>query len=192
MWVGDPNGYTPMNDIPEFVKDGVGKVQGGTYPAKIWRAFMDAALVNACRTRLAGAAGADTPSRCASTCPATSASAKLLAPPPGDPNATVDTSVEAPTTTVAAATVATIDSGTTIAPDVLDPRAPLPATGTDTFVFDCAHGPIAAIPTTSTSTTTTAPTDTVPPETDPTTVDTVEPEPPTTDPPASEPPGTTG
>jgi membrane peptidoglycan carboxypeptidase len=41
VWVGDPNGYTPMRNVPEF---DVSRVQGGTYPARIWKAYMDAAL----------------------------------------------------------------------------------------------------------------------------------------------------
>ena len=43
VWVGDPDAYTPMNNIPEFVAAGVRKVQGGTFPAKIWKTYMDAA-----------------------------------------------------------------------------------------------------------------------------------------------------
>ena len=43
VWVGDPDAYTAMNNIPEFVAAGVRKVQGGTFPAKIWKAYMDAA-----------------------------------------------------------------------------------------------------------------------------------------------------
>ncbi len=49
VWVGDPNSYKHMNNIPEFVKDGVRKVQGGTYPAKIWRAYMEARRRPRCR-----------------------------------------------------------------------------------------------------------------------------------------------
>ena len=44
VWVGDPDTYTPMVDIPEFLNDGVDNVIGGTYPAKIWKAFMDRSL----------------------------------------------------------------------------------------------------------------------------------------------------
>jgi penicillin-binding protein 1A len=51
VWVGDPDGYTPMTReyVPEFVADGVivgdrDGVQGGTYPARIWGAFMTPAL----------------------------------------------------------------------------------------------------------------------------------------------------
>jgi penicillin-binding protein 1A len=67
VWVGDPDAYTPMVNVPEFV--GVGKVQGATYPARIWGAMMEPALTQAWRIgwplRLA--------SRCGSTSPATSA-----------------------------------------------------------------------------------------------------------------------
>lgn len=42
VWVGDPKGYTPMVNIPEFVEqDGIRRVQGAMYPARIWKAFMD-------------------------------------------------------------------------------------------------------------------------------------------------------
>ena len=48
VWVGDPNGYTPMNRIPEFEAEmgRNGKVQGADYPARIWGAFMEAALAD--------------------------------------------------------------------------------------------------------------------------------------------------
>ena len=48
MWVGDPDAYTPMINIPEFI--GVGKVQGATYPARIWGALMEP-LSPRCRWR---------------------------------------------------------------------------------------------------------------------------------------------
>lgn len=42
VWVGDPKGYTPMVNIPEFVRvDGIRRVQGSMYPARIWKQFMD-------------------------------------------------------------------------------------------------------------------------------------------------------
>jgi penicillin-binding protein 1A len=50
VWVGDPDGYTPMNRqfTPEFYGPGMltseGGVQGGTFPARIWNAFMTPAL----------------------------------------------------------------------------------------------------------------------------------------------------
>lgn len=45
VWVGDPRAYTPMVNIPEFVKaDGYARVQGAMYPARIWKQMMDEAL----------------------------------------------------------------------------------------------------------------------------------------------------
>ena len=44
VWVGDPNGYTPMENIPEFAGENRSRVQGGRYPAQIWQAFMNPAL----------------------------------------------------------------------------------------------------------------------------------------------------
>jgi len=48
VWVGDPNGYTPMDGIPEFKAEmgRNGKVQGADYPARIWGAYMEAAHTN--------------------------------------------------------------------------------------------------------------------------------------------------
>jgi membrane peptidoglycan carboxypeptidase len=43
VWVGDPDAYTPMVGIDEFLARGVNKVQGGLFPAEIWKAFMDPA-----------------------------------------------------------------------------------------------------------------------------------------------------
>ena len=39
--VRDPDRYTPMANIPEFTAAGVQRVQGGTFPARIWGAFME-------------------------------------------------------------------------------------------------------------------------------------------------------
>ena len=39
--VRDPDGYTEMRNIPEFSAAGVDRVQGGTFPARIWGAFME-------------------------------------------------------------------------------------------------------------------------------------------------------
>lgn len=39
--VRDPDRYTEMNGIPEFLAAGVDEVQGGTFPARIWGAFME-------------------------------------------------------------------------------------------------------------------------------------------------------
>ncbi len=40
--VRDPDRYTPMVNIPEFVAAGVPRVQGGTFPARIWGAYNEA------------------------------------------------------------------------------------------------------------------------------------------------------
>ena len=39
--VRDPDRYTTMVDVPEFRAVGVRRVQGGTFPAQIWGAFME-------------------------------------------------------------------------------------------------------------------------------------------------------
>ena len=39
--VRDPDRYTEMEGIPEFLSAGVDNVQGGTFPARIWGAFME-------------------------------------------------------------------------------------------------------------------------------------------------------
>ena len=46
VWVGDPNGYTPMVNVPEFGGRNASRVQGGRYPTQIWKAFMDPAHAN--------------------------------------------------------------------------------------------------------------------------------------------------
>jgi membrane peptidoglycan carboxypeptidase len=46
VWVGDPVGSTPMINFPEFRAVDVYKVQGGQFPAQIWKAFTDAALAD--------------------------------------------------------------------------------------------------------------------------------------------------
>ena len=46
VWVGDPKGYTPMVNIPEFVKVGIPRVQGAMFPAQIWKQYMDEAHAN--------------------------------------------------------------------------------------------------------------------------------------------------
>jgi membrane peptidoglycan carboxypeptidase len=39
--VRDPDRYTEMAGVPEFLAAGVDNVQGGTFPARIWRTFME-------------------------------------------------------------------------------------------------------------------------------------------------------
>ena len=45
VWVGDPAANTPMQNIPEFVAEEYGRsVQGGHFPAVIWKTLTDTAL----------------------------------------------------------------------------------------------------------------------------------------------------
>ena len=177
VWVGNPNGYVKMNDVPEFVKDGVRRVQGGTYPEKIWKAFTDAALNGQPNTDWpAPPAPARPPARLylpGSECLGKQVSGTPLdpsapttattAPPATDPPTTVvgDTTpgtAPAPPPTAAPAVVQIIDGGTTIPPDVLDPHAPLPTVDIKTtLVFDCAHGLPGAIVTSNPASVTTVP-----------------------------------
>jgi penicillin-binding protein 1A len=135
VWVGDPNAYTPMQRIPEFVAEGYGRnVQGGHFPAVIWNTFMEPAHTflppldwervppdrpnarlflpgNECEARVVGS---------------------VEVPVEVDPNAPTTTLAEgepppetAPPVTIPI--IETVQVGTTIAPDNLDPLAPLPS-----------------------------------------------------------------
>ncbi len=155
VWVGDPNGYTPMNNIPEFAAEmgRNGKVQGADYPARIWGAYMEAAHVNLpvldwppppasprkaarlywpgeeCLAKLvSGSLPATGPDATATT---TSTEAPVTLP--GDP--------PPPETTVPKAVVQQITSGTNVPLDVLDPHAPMPSIDTRTYVYPCAFPP---------------------------------------------------
>ncbi|MEY3265843.1 MAG: hypothetical protein RJA15_289, partial [Actinomycetota bacterium] len=174
VWVGDPKGYTPMVNIPEFKADGVSKVTGNAYPVKIWKAFMDSAHAdlpmldwdapppptrNPMRLYLPGV-----------DCIAELVSGKLPKAATGTvttvvPTATTTTSVApivAPTTTVLGAVapvvpvttiykgpvVSVVDPGTTIAPTDLNPATQV--VGVDPqryYVYNCAKGIPASIKT---------------------------------------------
>ena len=182
VWVGNPNGYVKMNGVPEFLKDGVDHVQGGTYPEKIWKLYTDAALSDQpnqdwpppppdarpparlylpgsdCLAKVVSSAPSTAPTTTAPTAQGFAAGLGELArpvaaappatdPPSGDttPPGSVDTTTPAPRVVVQ-----TIDPGTTIAPDVLDPHAPLPTVAIKgVVVYDCKGG-IQGIPTTTT------------------------------------------
>jgi penicillin-binding protein 1A len=152
VWVGDPNGYTPMNGIPEFAAEmgRNGKVQGADYPARIWGAFMEAALAGEpdldwpapppaarsrariywpgeeCLAKLVGGTLPGTPTSSTDAPPSTPA------PAPGDP---------ATTTTQPRAVIVPIPNGTMVPDNVLDPRAPMPSVGLQTLVYPCAQLP---------------------------------------------------
>jgi penicillin-binding protein 1A len=170
VWVGDPKGYTPMVNIPEFKADGVPRVQGATYPARIWKAYMDAAhdglpvvdwdapvppTRNQMRLYLPGV-----------DCIAEVVSGKLPRTATGAVNTVVPPSTVAPvapvvTTTVPGTPVAppttafkgpvvsVVDPGTTIAPTDLNPLTPVVGVDPQRYlVYDCAKGVPASVRTT--------------------------------------------
>ncbi len=132
VWVGDPKAYTPMNGIPAFSARGYPRVQGGTFPAEIWKAFMEPAHASL------PVLDWDRPP------PPVRPNARLVLPgnecvrvvtlapvDSVDPNAPTTTLAPdaVPVETAPPATIVTevIPVGTTIPPDVLDPNAPLPS-----------------------------------------------------------------
>ena len=73
VWIGDPNGYTPMQNVPEFEGANENNVQGGRYPAQIWNTYMQPAHFSSCRS-LTGRRRRRRPARrLGCTCRATSA-----------------------------------------------------------------------------------------------------------------------
>ena len=155
VWVGDPNGYTPMNNIPEFAAEmgRNGKVQGADYPARIWGTYMEAAHFG--QPILDWPAPAPGPRKAARLYwPGEECLAKLVSGtlPPTGPAATATTSSTEPPstmpgdppppeTTVAKAVIQQIPSGTNVPLDVLDPHAPMPSIDTRTYVYPCAFPP---------------------------------------------------
>ncbi len=152
VMVRDPDRYTAMTNIPEFVAAGVDRVQGGTFPARIWGAFMegvglDKAELDWDRPDSAGrfparlylpgvecvfeVIGFDT--------------TNLTIPPnaTAPESTTVTGTTVAPVATAPSTTVALVpilglvEGGTTIPPDVLDPRAPLPSVPILEAVYPC-------------------------------------------------------
>lgn len=169
VWVGDPKAYTPMVNIPEFKAVGVANVQGATFPARIWKAYMDAAHAdlpiidwespvaqtrNPIRLYLPGV-----------DCLAQVVSGKLPRALTGPvvtiaPDA-ITTSTTTTTTTTTAVTATTIvapvpvvttpvsrgpvvsivNPGTTIAPTMLDPLVAVVGVDPEKYlVYDCAKG----------------------------------------------------
>lgn len=165
VWVGDPDAYTRMIDIPEFKAEGVSKVQGGLFPKQIWSAFMDPAhaflplldwdappLPERPNARLI-LPGNECANRVVGYVPGTPiygpAAEDPAAEDPATPDPEAPAPVEgedptpAPTGTVVVGTtpgrpiVEAIDLGTTIAPDNLDPNAPLPSVEAGLRVSAC-------------------------------------------------------
>jgi membrane peptidoglycan carboxypeptidase len=180
VWVGDPDGYTPMNNIPEFAGANQDAVQGGRYPTQIWQAYMNPALASAplsdweppppdarpparlylpgneCLARAvvsggevvgtvppaaplppAGPAGF-APTQTPQTPPAPPA--PPAAPPPETTPSATTVPGPAPGTPITAPRVTRmvpVEGGTTVPPNVLDPRAPLPSTPMSSTVIRC-------------------------------------------------------
>jgi len=175
VWVGDPNGYTPMVNVPEFGGRNASRVQGGRYPTQIWKAFMDPAHAslpmtdwdappapareaarlylpgNECLARRVTVGGdvVGTVPPAAPAAPAGPAGFASPAQPPQPPapeQPTPPASVSPTETTAAPGSPVTaprvsrlepIESGTTVAPDNLDPRAPVPSAPLGTAVIPC-------------------------------------------------------
>lgn len=151
VWVGHPDLYLPMNDIPEFVAAGVDRVIGGTFPARIWKATMDGALAgkpatlfptpppNARASMRLYLPQTDCPT--VVTAPTTAPTATTT---PGDPG--VSTTLAPTTTTSTTSTTSTsttivpspgviTDINTTIPRGQVDPTWPLPTLSPDEYTF---------------------------------------------------------
>lgn len=163
VWVGDPKAYTPMVDVPEFVAKKVPRVQGGTFPAAIWKAYSDRALagepsldwdapppVGRASMRLylpgvdcvAKVVSGTLPRRATGNVIAAETTTTSL--PPGmtavpTPATTttspvVDSTVPMPGRPV----VSIVDAGTTVLPSNTNPFAPVPSVDPNgALVFDC-------------------------------------------------------
>ena len=181
VWVGDPNSYKPMLcgvldgkqvcNIEEFVKeDGVSRVQGGTYPAKIWRAYMEAAPatlplldwpappppargpmklylpgVECLAQQIVAPPSPSTTTAAAGfrnpQAPAPPTTTPLATTPPATTTPDGSSTTVAPVVTPPPVVYRQLPSGTTIAPNVLDPRAPVPTVALSTTVYTCNTNP---------------------------------------------------
>lgn len=148
VWVGHPDRYLPMNDIPEFSAVGVPRVQGGTFPAAIWKATMDVAL--------RGFPASDFPAPPTNPRPGTRLVlpgvdcpvATTTLPPevesptePEDPLATTTTTRPPRTTTTSVPESSPL---TTVPRGVVDPTWPVPTIDPSAFEIErCATAPTA-------------------------------------------------
>jgi penicillin-binding protein 1A len=147
--VRDPARYTRMEGVPEFAAQGVPRVQGGTYPARIWGAFMEPAHVFEPVTDWdPPSAPARPPARL--YLPENECLFELVAPPttapaegvPSEPTPPAappagEEPVETTTTTAPPPVFQPLPSDTTIPPDNLDPLAPLPSAPLTAYVAPC-------------------------------------------------------
>jgi penicillin-binding protein 1A len=193
VWMGDPDGYTPMDYVPEFAPLGATQIQGGRIPTLLWKTYMDAALANEPpRDWPAPPTPARPPARLylpgdecvrrivgyteGQVIPGTTAPSRgrpgrgggngqgapegFLSPqqepqkPPKPPQptttpppaTTTTVPVTSPTVPVTSPDIVippepiyeTVQGGTTIPPNVLDPHAPLPSIPLDNSVYPCS------------------------------------------------------
>lgn len=165
VWVGDPKAYTPMVNIPEFVAKKVPRVQGGTFPAAIWKTYTDRALAgepaldwdapqpvtrSSVRLYLPGVdclaqlVSGTLPKRViGSVAPAatttTTTSPVVGAVPPPAVSTTQVTVVESTVAAGGRPVVSVVDGGTTVLPSNTNPFAPVPSVDPNrALVFDCA------------------------------------------------------
>jgi penicillin-binding protein 1A len=158
VWIGDPNGYTPMQNVPEFEGANENNVQGGRYPAQIWNTYMNPAHQfmtisdwdappaparpparlylpgNECLFYVSGYVPQAQPAQPSGFY---SAPAAPDAPPTTPPAGTVP-----PTPTTAPAPVLVpqytqVDGGNTIPPEVTDPAYPLNTAPIEYVVRSC-------------------------------------------------------
>jgi penicillin-binding protein 1A len=143
VWVGHPDLYLPMVNIPEFVAVGVDKVIGGTFPARIWKATMDAALAGQPATFFATPPINSRPAM-RLYLPGTDCLTSVTAPPtetsipaetvPVDPTATTVPTTTTTSTTTSTTTTTLVpplpgvitDLNTTVPRGVVDPLWPVP------------------------------------------------------------------
>jgi membrane peptidoglycan carboxypeptidase len=168
VWVGDPDSYTPMTNVPEFLAEGIEKVTGGTFPARIWGLYANAAMAplpvedwaapgelprKATRLYLPGeecaykvvSGGVGSGGSTTTSTP----TAPVTTQPPADPATPAEPGAPGDSTTVPA-TVAPVviqllPDQTTIVPTNLDPLAPLPSVELKTAVLPCAKLPAGVI-----------------------------------------------
>jgi penicillin-binding protein 1A len=151
VWMGNPiaSGTDRMRNIPQFQKVGVSNVHGGNLPYRIWEDFIAKASQGLPQEDWAK------PDKLAR------ASQRLYLPgmeclyrgttvtvPPSDPNATNPDG--SPVTAASSVQYAKVKSGTTIAPDNLDPTASVGAYATGgATVASCSAPPTAPTPSSS-------------------------------------------
>ena len=165
VWVGDPKAYTPMVNIPEFVAKKVPRVQGGTFPAAIWKTYTDRALAgepaldwdapqpvtrSSVRLYLPGVdclaqlVSGTLPKRVVGSVAPAATTTSTTSPGVGavPPPAVSTTQVTVVESTVAAGgrpVVSVVDGGTTVLPSNTNPFAPVPSVDPNrALVFDCA------------------------------------------------------